>query len=226
MVFWALTAGPGGEVHGQALVRADPEGRARRVREDAEAGQAGHVRRLEASPSGGDRAEGRRRAPFRVSRTIPAMSDGTSRADRGLRRGLEPPGSRRAVRVPRRRHRVREPHRRRAGRGRRGGAGAHRRHLRALAVAALPRPAALRGRRTSPSASGRRPRRATTARRSSGTAWTSSRSATARSRARTSTRPRTRRASSARPGTSRRSAARRRGRRSPRPCRPPRRRRA
>ena len=35
--------GQSGEVHGQALVRADPEGRARRVGEDAEPGQAGDV---------------------------------------------------------------------------------------------------------------------------------------------------------------------------------------
>ena len=43
MVFWALTQGQKAQVHGEALVRADPEGRARRVREDAEAGPAGDL---------------------------------------------------------------------------------------------------------------------------------------------------------------------------------------
>ena len=67
------------------------------------------------------------------------MSEAT-RPDRRLQRRLEPPGPRRPLRVPRRRRRLREPHGGRAGRGRRGGARPHRRHLRALAVAAFPRP--------------------------------------------------------------------------------------
>ena len=87
MVFWALTQGQSGEVHGEALVRADPEGRARRVREDAQAGSAVHLDRHRL-PVRGDRAEGRRRAPFRFTDPYDprSMSDDVARADRGLRR--------------------------------------------------------------------------------------------------------------------------------------------
>ena len=72
MVFWALTQGPAGEVHGEALVRADPQGRARRVREDAEQDPGldlsfalGHC-----FPVRGDQAEGACEGALRVSRRI------------------------------------------------------------------------------------------------------------------------------------------------------------
>ena len=53
--------GPAGEVHGEALVRADPEGRARRRREDAQGRPA--------APEPPRRSEGRRKAPlvFRIA---------------------------------------------------------------------------------------------------------------------------------------------------------------